>query len=303
MAIESIEQLIATAQNSKHCTLSVAAAHDIAVLKATLAAWHANVVTPLYVGHSDEIHDLLEQLGEDPSEFEIIHADSEVDCAKTAVRLVSEGRANFLMKGILGTATLLRAVLSLDSNLTTGRLMSHIMLFETPAYPKLLLLTDGGMNPAPDLSKKIHILTSGAEVLQKLGYHQINAACLSGAEVINPKILSTTDADALAHMDWTDYHMNVFGPVGLDLAVSPRACRHKGYTTPGCGDADILLVPNYETGNALYKSVLCFTEHCTAAGIIAGAKCPIVLTSRSDSAKSKLASIALGTLLSQPDEA
>lgn len=302
MVIESIDALIATAQSSKHCTLSVAAAHDIAVLKATLAAWHAQVVTPLYVGHADEICSLLEELGEDPTEFEIIQADSEVDCAKTAVRLVTEGRANFLMKGLLGTATLLRAVLSLDSKLTTGRLMSHIMLFETPAYPKLLLMTDGGMNPAPDLSKKVHILTSAAEVLQKLGYHQINTACLSGAEVVNPKIPSTTDAEALTHMDWTDYNMNIYGPVGLDLAVSPRACRHKGYHVPGSGDADILLVPNYETGNALYKSVLCFTDHCTAAGIIAGAKCPIVLTSRSDSAKSKLASIALGTLLSQPQD-
>lgn len=297
MAIETMNQLIAEAQACPNRVISVAAAHDKAVLEATVAAWKANVVTPIYVGDTDAIAAMLWELGEDPAAFRMVQAEGELACAAEAVALVTRGEADFLMKGLIGTATLLRAVLKQEAGLTTGRLMSHIMLFETPLYPKLLLMTDGGMNPAPDLDKKVQILTSAAETLQKLGYQQIYAACLSGAEVVNPKIASTVDADAISKMDWSAYNMQAFGPVGLDLAVSPEACGHKGYKAPGSGQADILLVPNYETGNALYKAVLCFAPACTAAGLILGAKCPIVLVSRSDSAKSKLASIALGALV------
>lgn len=299
MAIKTIDALIAAAQACPTRTIAVAAAHDKPVIEATVEAKKANVVRPIYVGHTQKIAAMLRELGEDPADYAMVEADSEAECAAEAVALVSRGEADFLMKGILGTATLLRAVLKQEAGLTTGRLMSHIMLFETPLYPKLILMSDGGMNPAPDLQKKTEILTSAAETLQKLGYEEIFAACLSGAEVVNPKIPSTVDADALSKMDWSRYKMQVFGPVALDLAVSPEACAHKGYRVPGSGQADILLVPNYETGNALYKAVLCFAPGCTAAGLIVGARCPVVLVSRSDSAKSKLASIALGALVAR----
>ena len=136
-------------------------------------------------------------------------------------------------------------------------------------------------------------------VLHALGYESINAACICGAEVVNPKIQSTVDADALAHMTerWSKYNMNVCGPVALDLAVSKEACHHKHYTAPGAGDADILLVPNYEVGNGIGKAANLF-GNAKNAGIILGAKVPIVLVSRADSAYSKLASIALGSVLS-----
>ncbi|MBR2894594.1 MAG: phosphate butyryltransferase, partial [Oscillospiraceae bacterium] len=203
----------------------------------------------------------------------------------------------FLMKGLLGTATLMRAVLDKEVGLRTGRLISHVMFYE-PKGHKMMALTDGGMNTFPDLEKKAGILENAAIVMKALGYETINAACICGAEVVDPKIPSMLDAQALTEMTdrWTPYHMNVFGPVGLDLAVSKDACHHKHYTAPGGGEADILLVPTYEVGNGLGKAMSLFGE-AKNAGIIVGAKVPIVLVSRSDSAETKLASIALGAVV------
>ena len=297
MAIQTLDELIAAAQNGSARVVSVAAAHERSVLEATVSAWKMGIATPVYVGHTDKITSLLQELGEDPAAFRMVEGDSDADCAAKAAALAACGEADFLMKGYLGTATLLRAVLRREAGLTTGRLMSHMMLFETPLYPKLLLMTDGGMIPAPDLSQKVKILENGAELLRNLGYEKIYAACLTGAEVVNPKTPSTVDADALSKMDWSAYNMEVYGPVALDLAVSPFSCARKGYTVPGGGQADILLMANYEAGDALYKAAWAFAPECTGAGLIAGAKCPVVLVSRSDSVKSKLASIALGALV------
>ena len=156
------------------------------------------------------------------------------------------------------------------------------------------------MNTFPDLEKKADILENAAMCFQALGYETIHAACICGAEQVNPKIQSTVDADALARMTdrWAKYHMNVCGPVALDLAVSPEACRHKHYSAPGAGMADILLVPNYEVGNGIGKAASLFGG-AKNAGVILGARVPIVLVSRSDSAYSKLASIAAGSVLSR----
>ena len=194
----------------------------------------------------------------------------------------------------------MRAVFNKEHGLRTSHLTTHCMFYEIPAYGKMVILTDGGVNTFPDLDKKAEILENAAMVLQALGYETINAACICGAEVVNPKIQSTVDADALAHMTerWTKYNMNVCGPVALDLAVSKEACHHKHYTAPGAGDADILLVPNYEVGNGIGKAASLF-GHAKNAGIILGAKVPIVLVSRADSAESKLASIAAGSVLAQ----
>ena len=172
------------------------------------------------------------------------------------------------------------------------------MLYEIPALDRMVLLTDGGVNTFPDLDKKAEILENAAMVLQALGYEHINAACICGAEQVNLKVQSTVDADALAHMTdrWEKYNMDVCGPVALDLAVSEEACRHKHFTAPGAGRADILLVPNYEVGNGIGKAATLFGG-AKNAGIILGAKVPIVLVSRADSAHSKLASIALGSVL------
>lgn len=296
--INTIDGIIEAAKGGKTGVIAVAAAHDQPVIEAVVEAQKAGIATPLLVGHVDEISTMLKDLGEDPGDYEIISGDTDQDCAAKAVALCAEGRANFLMKGILGTADLMRAVFNKECGLRTSHLTTHCMFYEIPAYGKMVILTDGGVNTFPDLDKKAEILENAAMCFRALGYEHINAACICGAEQVNPKVQSTVDADALAHMTdrWSKYNMDVCGPVALDLAVSKEACKHKHFTAPGAGEADILLVPNYEVGNGIGKAASLFGG-AKNAGIILGAKVPIVLVSRSDSAYSKLASIAAGSVL------
>ncbi len=298
--INTINGILEAAKGGKTGVIAVAAAHDQPVIEAVVEARKEGIATPILVGHVDEIKDMLSGLGENPADYEIVAGDSDTDCAAKAVALCAEGKANFLMKGILGTADLMRAVFNKEHGLRTCHLTTHCMFYEIPAYGKMVILTDGGVNTFPNLDKKAEILENAAMVLHALGYESINAACICGAEVVNPKIQSTVDADALAHMTerWSKYNMNVCGPVALDLAVSKEACHHKHYTASGAGDADILLVPNYEVGNGIGKAASLF-GNAKNAGIILGAKVPIVLVSRADSAESKLASIAAGSVLAQ----
>ena len=298
--INTIQGIVDAAKGGSSGVIAVAAAHDEPVIEAVVAARKEGIAIPILVGHADEIRRMLKNLNEDPDSYEIIAADTDTDSAAKAVALCAEGRANFLMKGILGTADLMRAVFNKECGLRTSHLTTHCMFYEIPALGKMVILTDGGVNTFPDLDKKAEILENAASVLQALGYESINAACICGAEQVNPKVQSTVDADALSKMTarWSKYNMQVCGPVALDLAVSKEACHHKHYTAPGAGDADILLVPNYEVGNGIGKAASLFGG-AKNAGIILGAKVPIVLVSRSDSAESKLASIAAGSVLSQ----
>ena len=298
--LNSLDAVIQAAKAEASGVVAVAAAHDTAVIEAVTAARREDIVIPILVGHADVIAKMLTDVGENPADYELVPAESDVDCAKAAVRLVTEGRAHFLMKGILGTADLMRAVLDKEANLRTEHLLSHVMLFETPGYHKMILMSDGGMNTFPDLDKKVQILDNAAGVLHKLGYERIHAACVCGAETVNPKIQSTVDAFELTQMTekWQKYNMDVIGPVSVDLALSKEACEHKRFNAPGAGDADLLLVTNYEMGNAIYKTALCLTG-CRAAGLIIGARVPIILVSRSDSADSKLSAIALGAMVAR----
>ncbi len=277
-------------------TIAVAAAHDNDVLMAVSMARKAGIADGLLVGDETRISQILQQLGENPADYTIIPADSDTDCAAYAVAAVREGKAHFLMKGLLGTADLMRAVIAKETGLRTDRLISHVMLYQVPGH-RMIALSDGGMNTFPDLPKKAEILENAARVLKALGYEAMNAACVCGAEVVNPKVQSTVDAKELSEMTdrWAPYNMQVFGPVGLDLAVSVEACHHKHYSAPGAGQADILLVPTYEVGNGIGKAMSLFAG-AENAGIIVGAQVPIVLVSRSDSAQTKLASIAMGAV-------
>ncbi len=295
--LDSISKIMnAAMEHPEKRAIAVAAAHDEDVLKAVAEARKAGIAQGVLVGDDGKIRELLLSLGENPEDYTIIPSEGDTQSAALAVKAVREGKAHFLMKGLLGTADLMRAVIDKDTGLRTSRLISHVMLYEVPGR-KLLALSDGGMNTFPDLEKKGEILENAARVMGALGYEEINAACVCGAEVVNPKVQSTVDAKALSEMAerWMPYNMNVYGPVGLDLAVSEEACRHKRFNAPGAGKADILLVPTYEVGNGIGKAMSLFAG-AKNAGIIVGAKVPIVLVSRSDSAESKLASIALGAI-------
>jgi phosphate butyryltransferase len=275
--------------------VAVACAHDTEVIEALLAAREKGICKGLLFGKAAEIHKIFTTLGADETGFTIVEPEdgSDVACARAAVHAVETGEADYLMKGILNTTDFLRAVV--HSELLTGGLLSHVMIFEFPTYHKLLYLSDGAMNPAPDFEKKRVILENAARLLQLIGYNTINAGILSGSEVVSEKIPSTVDAKMLAELDWSRYNMTVFGPAALDLCISKESVAHKKYTAAGAGDADLLIMPNYETGNALGKSLTYFA-HARTAGIVLGARCPIVLVSRADPADAKLTSLALGAI-------
>ncbi len=296
----TIDGIVEAAKHGSRGTIAVAAAHDEVVLDAVVRAYHEGIAEAILVGHTEEIRTILHQMGESPDCYQIIAASDDQDCAAKAVALCSQGKAGALMKGIIGTADLMHAVFKREAGLRTGRLTSHCMFMETPRYHKMLLLTDAAINTFPDLTKKADILENAAVALQALGYERIYASCVCGAENVDPKIQSTVDAELLSQMTerWSKYHMTVIGPLGTDLALSKEACRHKHYGKEGAGEADILLVPNYEMGNGIYKAASILAG-VRSAGILIGARVPIVLSSRSDSAETKRASIALGSVLGQ----
>ena len=296
--ITNINALREAAKSGETGIIAVAAAHDDVVIEAIVAARKEGLATPILVGREDEIRRMLSELGENPDTYEIIAEEDDLACAAKAVALCAEGKADFLMKGIIGTADIMRAVFKKEGGLRTGRLTSHVMLFQSADADRFILMTAGGLNTFPTLEQKADILENAAMVLQALGYDKIYASCICGAENINPKIQSTVDADALSKMTdrWAKYNMTVIGPVALDLALSKEACHHKHFEAEGAGEADIIMMPNYEMGNGIYKSAAIF-GNIRSAGNIIGAKVPIVLVSRSDNADSKLSSIALGRVL------
>ena len=211
--INTIDGILEAAKGGKTGVIAVAAAHDEPVIEAVVEARKEGIATPILVGHVAEIEEMLRKAGEDPVAYEIIAGDTDQDCAAKAVALCAEGKANFLMKGILGTADLMRAVFNKEHGLRTSHLTTHCMFYEIPALGRMLILTDGGVNTFPDLDKKAEILENAAMVLQALGYEHINASCVCGAEQVNPKVQSTVDADALSKMTdrWAKYNMDVCG--------------------------------------------------------------------------------------------
>lgn len=292
--LNNLDTFFDLAARKEGSRLAVAACHDKDVLRACIEAEARGLCHPILIGNGQKTAAILTELGSDPNAFEIIDTEDDLASAAKAVALVREGRANSIMKGLLQTGDLMRAVINKETGIRTGRLISHVMVYECPGYDRLLYLTDGGMNTFPTLEQKADILENAAIVLQQLGYTESAAACICGAEAVNPKIASTTDAQALSAMTerWAPYGLSVYGPVGLDLAISPHAVEKKKYNAPGAGKADILLVPNYEVGNGIGKAMTYF-GNARSAGIIVGAACPIVLVSRADSFESKLLSIAM----------
>lgn len=291
-------ELTEMAKEKERKTIAVAAAHDRDVLCAVTEAYKQDIADAVLIGNEEKIKEILMELGCRDCDFTILPAATDQECARKAAESVRTGRAQLIMKGLLGTADLMKEVVNRDNGIRGDGLISHVMFFEQESYSKLLCLTDGGMITFPTLEQKVEILKNAAEIMKKLGYDKIHAACVCGAETVNPKITATTDADKLSKMQdiWSTYHMNVFGPVGLDMAISRKSCEHKDYVAEGAGEADILLVPTYEVGNGIGKAMLYFGK-AKNAGIIVGAKVPIILVSRSDTAESKLASIALASIV------
>lgn len=301
--IRSLEQLRISGENTPASRLAVAVAQDEEVLLAVDKAHRLGIATAVLVGDEEQIGAIAARLNIDLSDYQIVHETDKVEACRRAVKLVRDGQADVVMKGIVDTAIILKAVLDKQIGLRDSPVLSHVAVFEVPGFDRLFYLSDAAMNIAPDLEAKKHILKNTVKVAHALGNDNPIAACLCAVEKVNPKMQATLDAAALVEANKAGEigGCTVIGPLALDNAISPEAAHHKGITDPNAGHADILLVPAIEVGNVFYKSMV-FMAKAKNAGVIVGAKAPIVLTSRADSDETKLNSIALALKIAAANE-
>ncbi|MCL2819471.1 MAG: phosphate acyltransferase [Oscillospiraceae bacterium] len=278
-------------------TLVVAAAHDKHTLEAVLTAADNLDINYILVGNSAEIELLLSQLGKTPDKGSIINEPDSIKCARKAVALIKEGAGDALMKGLLDTGTMLKAVLDKETGIRDSGTLSHLAILETPGYHKLIGITDGGMIPNPVLEQKADIVKNAVMFFKRLGYEKPNVAALCASETVNPKIPETIEAAELQIMcrngELGDCLLE--GPLSFDLAISRESADIKGFSSRISGETDILLVPNFTVGNVLAKGLI-YCAGAKMAGIVLGAKVPVVLTSRGASMEEKLFSIMLSIL-------
>ena len=299
MNIKTLEDLL-NLKYYKRMKLVVVACHDKEVLKAIIECEKIGLIEPILIGDLELTKQIAEKLNISVDSFEMIN---ELDLEKSAelgVRLVSTGQADFIMKGLIDTSILLKAVLNKEWGLRTNSLLSHVMVYDIPNYTKLLYLTDGGMNINPSIEDKIKIIENAGIVARALGNDIINVAILAAKEKVDINMIATIHGQELKSRclkgQFSD-GLIIDGPMALDIAISKEAAEIKKYISPVAGNADVLLVANIEMGNGIGKSITYFANG-KSAGIIMGAKVPIVLVSRADDHITKLYSIALGAVIS-----
>ena len=297
--MEHLQQLRSMVTVGEKKTCAVACAHDAHTLEAIITMRSEGLMDCLLVGHSDDIRWIAAEHGYELSDSEIIEAATDEEAAAICVQLVRAGKAGFILKGLLPTGTLLKAVVNKQTGLHTGSVISHFVLLELPGYHKLLGIADSGMIPDPDLPTKKAIVRNSVEALQKLGCEQPLVSAVCAAEAVSPKIKETVDAAALkqACLDGELGNCYVEGPISFDLAMNPASAKVKRYESPVVGNTDLLLVPGMAAGNIMVKAMLQYAG-AQMAGCIVGAKCPIALISRSASYEEKYYSLLLCALLS-----
>lgn len=295
---EKYERLIRKAQELPAVPTAVAHPCDETSLKGALEAAEAGLIVPVFVGPTERIRSLAGSLGLDIGSFEIVDAAHSHASAEKAVELVQSGKAELLMKGSLHSDELLGMVTRREGGLRTSRRISHVFVMDVPTHPQTLFITDAAVNIAPDLLAKRDIIQNAIDLYAGLGLGIPKVAILSAVETINPGIPSTIEAAALCKMaergQITGGELD--GPLAFDNAISPEAARIKGIKSSVAGQAQILIVPDLEAGNMLAKN-LTFLSHADAAGIVLGARVPIIFTSRADSVRTRMASCAVAVLL------
>ncbi|MDK2919711.1 MAG: phosphate butyryltransferase [Candidatus Petromonas sp.] len=296
--IKNFKDVLKFAKERGPKTIAVACAQDSEVLKAIEEAKQMGIAEAILVGDKEKIEEIGNELSIDLAEYEIIDLKDLSEASLKAVELVSTGKAHIVMKGLVDTSIILKAVLNSEVGLRTGNVLSHVAVFDVPGYDRLFFVTDAAMNIAPDLNTKKQIIENAVIAAKALDIEEPKVAVICAKEKVNPKMPATVDAEELEKKNKNGEITGclVGGPFALDNAVSIEAAKHKGINHPVAGKADILMVPTIEAGNVLYKSMVFFAD-TKNAGIIVGAKAPIVLTSRADSEETKLNSIALGVLM------
>ena len=276
--------------------IAVSSAEDESSLAALEQARKMGLVEGVLVGEKASILDIMGRLGIDPSLYIIADVSGLAEKARAAVSLVREGRADILMKGMMPTSVFLHPIFDRENGLATGNFISHTGVLQVPGFDRLIVQTDGGINILPTMEQKKGIVMNSVFVAHLLGIERPKVALLSATETVHPKIASTVEAAELTL--WARDNVkdaDVDGPLALDLAISPEAARRKGRGGAVAGYADVLVAPNIEMGNAIYKALRHFA-HAEGAGIVVGAACPVILTSRSDPPQEKLNSFALAVL-------
>jgi phosphate butyryltransferase len=295
--ITTIDQMMARAKKRGIQTIAVVCAHDEDVLQSLEKAVKEKIVKPVLIGKTKEIEKIL---SENSLELgaEIIECDDDAKSAEKAVRMVSEGKAQMLMKGLLATSTLLKATLNKEWGLRSSGLLSHIALFKPEHFERFIIITDAAINITPDLMQKKLMIENAVKATHKLDIELPKVALLAAVESVNPSMQATIDAAVLSKMNERGQIKGciIDGPLAMDNAVSVIAAKHKGITSPVAGMADILVAPNIDVGNAIYKT-LAFLSTCQYAGVVVGARAPIVLTSRADTPESKFNSIVFASAL------
>ena len=295
---KSFEELISKANQKTLKKVSVSNAQDEPVLQAVKAAKEQNIATAILVGYEAKIREIAASIDMDLTDFEIINEPDTEAAALKAVELVHNGKADILLKGLLETKTFLKSVLNKEVGLRTGKMLSHVCVFEIEGINRLLFFTDVAFNTYPTLADKVNIINNAVEVAHACGIECPKVAPLCAVETVNPKMQPTVDADNLTKMyEGGDFKgCQIYGPLSMDLAIDPEAAVHKGVTNPVAGHADILLFPNIDAGNITYK-ILVRTAKVKIGNVLVGTSAPVVLTSRSDDFQTKLNSIALATVI------
>ena len=297
---KNFDDLLAKLKVAKTKKLAVAVAQDEPVLEAVKAAKDRGIADAILVGDREKIEAVATKIDMDLSSFEIVHEADVKKAALKAIELVSSGQADMVMKGLVDTATFLRSVLNKEVGLRTGKLMSHVSVFEIEGIDRLILLTDAAFNTYPDLKQKVQIINNSVMVAKACGIENPKVAPVCAVEVVNPDMPATIDAALLSKMSDRGQIKGciVDGPLALDNALSEEASHHKGVPGPVAGKADVLLLHDIDVANVMYKS-LTYTAKTKNGGILVGTSAPVILTSRADSFETKVNSIALAALVSE----
>ncbi len=299
--IKDFEELVRCARAFDRTLVAVAAAGESAVIAATAHAMREGLIRPILVGAVDQIHEIAARQEVDMTDIEIIAAPDPAEASNTAVRLVHEGKAELIMKGLVTTKEFMRAILHHEFGMRGGRPLSHVAAIESPDRSRLMLLTDSGINIRPRFNRKIAIIKNAISVANAIGIAEPKIAVIAAVETVElPAMPATLDAALLRRMGASGKlgPCIVDGPLSMDNALDAHTAEIKGRVSPVAGKADILVAPDIETANAIFKTIR-YLARREIASVVVGAAAPAVVASRSDSALSKLYSIALGVLVSR----
>ena len=297
---KSFDDLLSQVTSCSLKKVAVAVAQDEPVLEAVKIAKERNIADAILIGDKAKIEDIAEGINMDLSSFEIVDEPDVPTAALKAVELVHNKQADILLKGLLDSRTFLKSVLNKEVGLRSGQLMSHVCVFEIEGIDRLLFFTDVAFNTYPTLEEKVHIINNTVEIARACGVDTPKVAPICAVEVVNPKMPPTVDADALTKMNEAGEIKDciVYGPLSMDLAIDEEAAKHKGVNNPVAGNADILLFPNIDAGNITYK-ILVRTAKVKNGNLLIGTTAPVILTSRSDDAETKINSIALAAVIAE----